>query len=225
MLLRVSIQSLEDHKRECRCLLLSSSFPIRRVDWEFRAKYSQSEWSSSPPWWRVRRRYDEMFGLVRMRGSHWKTLTGIMVWFQRCLIFILAEILIQIGVQRLIVMILLWWMIHCVRMLDFLFGSFQANVDSLAHAFFNGNETYDAISVCLCFLGGKSYAFESCCSLVDGIINCEATLKATSRWETWFSAALGCFPISLLFLVVFSLTVASALKCLFYRLDKRFELQ
>lgn len=94
-----------------------------------------------------------------------------------------------------------------------------------AHAFFNGNETYDAISVCLCFLGGKSYAFESCCSLVDGIINCEATLKATSRWETWFSAALGCFPISLLFLVVFSMTVASALKCLFYRLDKRFELQ
>lgn len=61
MLLRLSIQSLEDHKRECRCLLLSSSFPIRQVDWELCANYSLNEWSSSPLW-RARRRHDGMFG-------------------------------------------------------------------------------------------------------------------------------------------------------------------
>lgn len=47
-------------------------------------------------------------------------LTGIMVWFQRCLIFILAEILVQVSVHAFVV--ILWWVIHSERLCFFRTG-------------------------------------------------------------------------------------------------------
>lgn len=151
----------------------------------------QSEWSSSPPCVCTL----TIDARERERGgNHWKTLTGIMIWFQRCLIFILAEILIEIGVQRLVVMILLWWMIHCVRISNFLLQAKSLNemVCWFTWSFQWKWGLWCDLSFVYVFFSlflATSYAFDCGCLLASSMNNklWSDSLKATPRWETWFS--------------------------------------